>query len=60
MDWQYPITVGIVVLAALYMLSALVRAILGKRSKGCGSGCGKCATPVKEETQPGRIQLPQV
>jgi bacterioferritin-associated ferredoxin len=59
MDWQYLITVGLVAGAAIYMLTALVRAIWGKKV-GCGSACGKCATPVQEEKTPGRIQLPQV
>jgi FeoB-associated Cys-rich membrane protein len=28
-------------------------------AKGCGSGCGKCATPVVPEPN-GRISLPQL
>ena len=59
MDWQLAVTVGIVAVAAAYVLWSLLRPLVGQAGKGCGSGCGKCATPEPGPT-PGRIGLPQL
>ena len=47
---------GIVVLAVAYLAWTAWRTVAGTR-KGCGSGCGKCATPA-EPAKPGRRALP--
>lgn len=59
MNVQLAVTVGIVALAGLYLLRAILRPILGRGKSGCGPACGKCAT---QETPPapGRIGLPQL
>ena len=45
-------------LAAVYVLFSLVRSLTGK--KGCGSGCGRCATSHEEPARSGLISLKQV
>lgn len=59
MESQLVITVLIVLAAAAYVARAVLRPVLGRAKTGCGTGCGKCATP-EPPPQPGRIGLPQV
>lgn len=47
---------GIVVTAVAYLTWTAWRTVAGTR-KGCGSGCGKCATPAEPATN-GRRPLP--
>lgn len=53
------IVAGIVAAAAAYLGWVAWRTVAGTR-KGCGSGCGKCATPAPEPTAKGRVSLPQI
>ena len=55
MDAQLLAVFAIIGLALAY----LVRAWLSPKS-GCASGCGKCAAPVAEVSNPRRIGLPVV
>jgi hypothetical protein len=57
-DVQLVAAVTVVALAAAYIARATWKTWFGKKA-GCGSGCGKCATPTAPE-QKGRISLPQV
>ena len=59
MDWQFAITAAIIALAAAYVLRALLRPLFGRIGKGCGSGCGKCATAEPAPVS-GRLGLPQL
>ena len=59
MDWQFGLTLAIVAAAGVYLLRAVLKPILGRGRAGCGSGCGKCATP-EPRPAPGRIGLPQL
>jgi hypothetical protein len=53
------IVVGLIVaLAAGYVLRATLKTWFGKSKAGCGSGCGKCATPAADLDPPGRHSLP--
>ena len=54
---QLAAVVVIVGLAAAYVARATWRTFAG-RKVGCGSGCGKCATPAPKEPE-GRFPLPQ-
>ena len=58
-DWQLPLTVVVVAVAAAYVLRAVLRPLFGRGGAGCGSGCGKCVAPEPAPT-PGRIGLPQL
>ena len=58
-NWQFAITVTIVSLAAAFVLWSLLRPLISRVGKGCGSGCGKCAAP-EPAPAPGRIGLPQL
>ena len=58
MDWQLPLTVVVVAVAAAYVLRAVLRPLFGRGGAGCGSGCGKCATPAPGADTPGRRSLP--
>jgi hypothetical protein len=58
-DWQLALTVAIVVAAGAYVLRAVLPPLFGKGGAGCGSACGKCATPEPKPV-PGRIGLPQL
>ena len=51
------VSVFTMILAAVYVARLTWKMWTGKKS-GCGSGCGKCATPVPPEEE-GRISLPQ-
>ena len=54
------ILVGLLVAAAtVYVTRSAWRTWFGKSAKGCGSGCGKCATPPAEAKPEGRFPLPQ-
>jgi FeoB-associated Cys-rich membrane protein len=54
------IVVGVLIaMAAVYVVRSAWRTWFGKSAKGCGSGCGKCATPAAEAKQDGRFPLPQ-
>ena len=55
---QLAAVIVLVGLAAGYVGRSAWRTFAGKKA-GCGSGCGKCATPAAPAT-PGRISLPQV
>lgn len=59
MDWQLTLTGLIVLVAAAFVLRAVLRPLLGKGRGGCGTACGKCAAPEPPPT-PGRINLPQL
>ncbi len=51
--------VGLVVaLAAGYVLRASWKTWFGAAKSGCGSGCGKCATPPPQPEVKGRRSLP--
>jgi hypothetical protein len=52
MDGQLLIVGAAVAAAGAYLLRAAWRA-----RSGCGSGCGKCATPAVEKPVPGRVRL---
>jgi len=53
------IGVGVLVaLATAYVLRATWRTWGGASGKGCGSGCGKCATVAAEPQKTGRFPLP--
>lgn len=55
------ILVGVLVaVAALYVARSAWKTWFGKSAKGCGAGCGKCATPAVEPKQDGRFPLPQL
>jgi len=58
-DWQLLLTYVVVALAALYVLRAVLRPLLGRGGGGCGPACGKCAAPEPARV-PGRIGLPQL
>ena len=66
MDWQLPTALGLVVLAVAYVIRSAWRTWAGPTgARGCGSGCGTCASPAgtADTTAPGddgRISLPQV
>lgn len=47
-----------VALATAYVLRATWRTWGGASGKGCGSGCGKCATVAAEPQKTGRFPLP--
>jgi hypothetical protein len=49
----------LVAAAAAYVVRAAWKAWSGKSAKGCGAGCGKCATTTPEVKQEGRFPLPQ-
>lgn len=53
MDAQLAAVAVLVLAAAAFLTRSTWRAWFGK--PGCGSGCGKCATP--EPTDPRRISL---
>ena len=54
------VLVGVLVAAAAgYVLRAAWKTWFGKSSKGCGAGCGKCATTAPEPKREGRFPLPQ-
>jgi hypothetical protein len=48
----------IVAFAAGYVLRATWKALFGASKPGCGSGCGKCATPTPDASANGRHPLP--
>lgn len=53
------IVVGLLIaLAAGYILRAIWKTWFGGSKAGCGSGCGKCATPASEPEVKGRRPLP--
>ena len=53
------VLVGVIVAcAAGYILRATWKTWVGKSKAGCGSGCGKCATPAPDTDTPGRHSLP--
>lgn len=53
------IIVGVIVaLAAGYVLRAAWKTWAGGSKPGCGSGCGKCATPDPQPSANGRRPLP--
>ena len=53
------ILVGVLVaIAAGYVLRAAWKTLFGKTVKGCGSGCGKCASPSEQPKPDGRFPLP--
>jgi hypothetical protein len=55
------VVVGLLVLAAvLYVVRATWKTWFSADAKGCGSGCGKCSSPVAESKPEGRFPLPQV
>lgn len=59
MSGQMVIVVLLVGAAVAYLGWTAWRTVAGRRA-GCGSGCGKCATPVEQPGAKGRIALPQV
>ena len=53
------VLVGLLVAAAaVYVARSAWKTWFGSSSKGCGSGCGKCATPAPDAKQDGRFPLP--
>jgi hypothetical protein len=53
------VLVGLIVASAAgYILRAAWKTWFGKSKPGCGSGCGKCATPAPDTAPPGRHSLP--
>jgi hypothetical protein len=58
-EWQFAITAVLVLAAASFVVRAILRLLFGRAKAGCGSACGKCATP-EPPPPPGRIGLPQL
>jgi bacterioferritin-associated ferredoxin len=58
MDWQLAVVGAAVLAAAAYVGRAALRTWVGSKV-GCGSGCGKCATPAPEPAGR-RVALPQL
>jgi len=54
MSGQMIIVIGLVVLAAVYVLRSSLRSIT---KSGCGSGCGKCSSTVDEPPRSGTVPL---
>jgi hypothetical protein len=53
------VLVGVIVAGAMgYILRAAWKTWFGKSKAGCGSGCGKCATPGPDTDTNGRHPLP--
>jgi hypothetical protein len=48
MDWQLPVTVFVVLVAASYVARMTWRAWFGSKAGGCGGGCG-CAGKAEEK-----------
>lgn len=55
MNWQYGLILICIAAACTYVVWTTVRAWTGSKA-GCGSGCGKCSTPIEDE-KPGRVSL---
>jgi len=58
MDGQLVAVAVAVAASALYVARSARKA--WRADGGCGSGCGGCSAPAKEEPAAGRISLPQV
>ena len=56
--FQLVLVGAIVACAAGYILRATWKTWFGKSKAGCGSGCGKCATPAPDTDTEGRTPLP--
>jgi len=41
-DWQSWLTIAICLTAAVYIARRAWHAVTGKKTPGCGSGCGTC------------------
>ncbi len=53
------VLVGLLVAAAaVYVARSAWKTWFGQSSKGCGAGCGKCATVPPTPKQDGRFPLP--
>ena len=57
---QLTIVGVLVALAMAYVVRSAWKTWFGKSVKGCGSGCGKCATAPPEPKPEGRFPLPQL
>lgn len=44
MGWQDAVAIGVVLGAAFYLSSLGWKGLIGGRSGGCGSSCGKCSS----------------
>ena len=60
MDWQLALVGAAVAAAVGYLARSAWRTWFAGKPGGCGSGCGKCATPADEPKATGRITLPRV
>ena len=56
---QLAIVALLIATAVIYIARSTWKTWFGKSSKGCGSGCGKCAV-VPEQKPEGRFPLPQL
>jgi len=56
---QMVIVIVIVAAAIALLLRSFAKTILGRKKAGCGSGCGKCATPAATTDATQRFSLPQ-
>lgn len=44
MGWQDVVAIGVVLGAVFYLSSLGWKGLIGGKSRGCGSSCGKCST----------------
>jgi hypothetical protein len=58
-NWQWMATIVIVLVAAVYVTRSILLPLFRRGHAGCGSRCGRCATPG-ESPPTGRIRLPQL
>jgi hypothetical protein len=60
-DWQLAVVWVVVAAAVGYLGRSAWMTWAGRGKAGCGSGCGKCESPVPAAREPpDRISLPRV
>jgi hypothetical protein len=60
MDWQLPITVFVVLVAAAYVARMTWRAWFSSKASGCGGGCGCAAKSADRKSKPILIPSDQI
>jgi hypothetical protein len=50
-DWQNAIVLGVVAVAALYLVVRAGLMLFRRKSAGCGSGCGSCPSNAASSTK---------
>jgi hypothetical protein len=50
-DWQNAIVLGVVALAAMYLVVRAGLMFFRKKAVGCGSGCGSCPSNAAASTK---------